>query len=147
MQGSGPSFANITMEKAAATICALKFRKALTRSRSAAREATAIGANLRQRAPEKPSIAVLPFANLSDDPSQDYFASGMAEDLTTDLSKLSGLIVISRHSSFLYKGSAKSAADIATELLNFSKNIAVSFEAKHAALNAGRRRGGRDPHE
>lgn len=65
---------------------------------------------------EKPSIAVLPFANLSDDPSQDYFASGMAEDLTTDLSKLSGLIVISRHSSFLYKSSAKPAAAIAAEL-------------------------------
>jgi adenylate cyclase len=65
---------------------------------------------------DKPSIAVLPFANLSDDPSHDYFADGIADDLTTDLSKLSGLVVISRHSSFLYKRSDKSVGAIAKEL-------------------------------
>jgi adenylate cyclase len=53
---------------------------------------------------EKPSIAVLPFANLSGDPEQGYFSDGITEDLITDLSKLSGLFVISRNSVFLYKG-------------------------------------------
>jgi len=65
---------------------------------------------------EKPSLAVLPFANMSDDPGQDYFVDGIAEDLTTDLSKLSGLVVISRHSAFAYKGTGRSAGDIAREL-------------------------------
>jgi hypothetical protein len=54
--------------------------------------------------PDKPSIAVLPFNNMSDDPGQAYFADGMTEDLITDLSKISGLFVISRNSTFTYKG-------------------------------------------
>jgi adenylate cyclase len=54
--------------------------------------------------PDKPSVAVLPFANLSGDPEQEYFSDGITEDLITDLSKLSGLFVISRNSTFLYKG-------------------------------------------
>jgi len=53
---------------------------------------------------DKPSIAVLAFQNMSDDPSQEYFADGIAEDIITDLSKLSGLYVIARNSSFQYKG-------------------------------------------
>src|SRR5262249_39838179 len=65
---------------------------------------------------EKPSLAVLPFANMSDDPGQDYFVDGIVEDLTTDLSKLSGLVVISRHSAFAYKNTSRSAGDIAQEL-------------------------------
>jgi adenylate cyclase len=54
--------------------------------------------------PDKPSIAVLPFTNLSGDPEQEYFSDGITEDIITDLSKVSGLFVISRNSSFLYKG-------------------------------------------
>jgi len=54
--------------------------------------------------PDRPSIAVLPFDNLSDDAAQEYFADGMTEDLITDLSKISGLIVISRTSTSGYKG-------------------------------------------
>ena len=54
--------------------------------------------------PEKPSIAVLPFNNLSTDRKQEYFVDGMTEDLITDLSKLSGLFVIARNSVFVYKG-------------------------------------------
>jgi adenylate cyclase len=56
--------------------------------------------------PEKPSIAVLPFQNMSGDPEQEYFADGMTEDLITDLSKVSGLFVIARNSTFAYKGKA-----------------------------------------
>ena len=55
---------------------------------------------------QKPSIAVLPFANLSGDPEQEYFADGMAEDIITDLSKLKALFVIARNTTFQYKGKA-----------------------------------------
>ncbi|NKB49709.1 MAG: tetratricopeptide repeat protein [Alphaproteobacteria bacterium] len=64
--------------------------------------------------PDKPSIAVLPFDNLSGDPEQEYFSDGMAEDLITDISKISGLFVVARNSSFAFKGQAidvKAAAE------------------------------------
>ena len=57
-------------------------------------------------APDKPSIAVLPFANMSGDPEQEYFSDGITEDLITDLSKISGLFVPSRNAVFRYKGEA-----------------------------------------
>jgi TolB-like protein/class 3 adenylate cyclase len=66
--------------------------------------------------PDKPSIAVLPFANISDDPEQEYFADGMTEDLITDLSKISGLFVIARNSSFSYKGQQVKVRQVAEEL-------------------------------
>ncbi len=66
--------------------------------------------------PEKPSIAVLPFENLSGDPEQEYFADGMTDDLITDLSKLSGLFVIARNSSFAYKGEPTDVRKLAREL-------------------------------
>ena len=66
--------------------------------------------------PEKPSIAVLPFVNMSGDPKQEYFADGMTEDLITDLSKLSGLFVISRNSAFTYKGKSVKIRQVAEEL-------------------------------
>jgi adenylate cyclase len=66
--------------------------------------------------PDKPSIAVLPFTNLSDDPEQEYFSDGLTEDLITDLSKLSGLFVISRNSAFTYKGKTTKVQDISREL-------------------------------
>jgi TolB-like protein/class 3 adenylate cyclase len=66
--------------------------------------------------PDRPSIAVLPFTNMSDDASQEYFADGMTEDLITDLSKLSGLFVIARNSSFTYKGKSVKVRQVAEEL-------------------------------
>jgi len=66
--------------------------------------------------PDRPSIAVLPFTNMSDDPSQEYFADGMTEDLITDLSKISGLFVIARNSSFSYKGQQVKIRQVAEEL-------------------------------
>ncbi len=66
--------------------------------------------------PDKPSVAVLPFANLSGDPEQEYFSDGITEDLITDLSKLSGLFVISRNSTFLYKGKAIKPDQVNQEL-------------------------------
>ena len=66
--------------------------------------------------PEKPSIAVLPFDNLSSDPEQAYFADGMTEDLITDLSKLSGVFVIARNSTFAYKGKPTKVQQVAEDL-------------------------------
>ena len=66
--------------------------------------------------PDKPSIAVLPLANMSNDPNQDYFADGITEDLITELSKVSGLFVIARNTSFTYKGKAVKIAQVAEEL-------------------------------
>jgi adenylate cyclase len=65
---------------------------------------------------EKPSIAVLPFHNLSGDPEQEYFADGITEDLTTDLSRISGLFVIARNSAFSYKGRSVDLRTVADEL-------------------------------
>ena len=65
---------------------------------------------------EKASIAVLPFNNMSDDPQQEYFSDGISEDIITDLSKITGLIVIARNSSFTYKGKSVNAQQIGQEL-------------------------------
>ncbi len=65
---------------------------------------------------EKPSIAVLPFNNMSGDPDQEYFADGITEDLTTDLSRISGLFVVARNSSFAYKGRSIDLRTVAQEL-------------------------------
>ena len=67
-------------------------------------------------ASEKPSIAVLPFNNMSNDPEQEYFADGLVEDIITTLSKLAGLTVIARNSSFTYKGRAVDVRQAAKEL-------------------------------
>jgi len=66
--------------------------------------------------PDKPSIAVLPFTNMSDDPKQEYFVNGMTDDLITDISKISGLFVIARNSVFTYKGKAVKVRQVAEEL-------------------------------
>jgi adenylate cyclase len=66
--------------------------------------------------PDKPSIVVLPFTNLSGDPAQEYFSDGLTEDLTTDLCKLSGLFVIARNSAFTYKGKAVKVEEVRKEL-------------------------------
>jgi TolB-like protein/class 3 adenylate cyclase/Tfp pilus assembly protein PilF len=68
------------------------------------------------RSAGRTGIAVLPFANMSSDPEQDYFADGLAEDLITDLSKISGLMVIARNSSFAYKGKSMDVRSIARDL-------------------------------
>jgi len=66
--------------------------------------------------PDKPSIAVLPFVNISNDPEQESFADGLTEDLITDLSRMPGLFVIARNSAFSYKGRAMDVRAIAEEL-------------------------------
>jgi adenylate cyclase len=68
------------------------------------------------RAAMKPSIAVLPFTNMSGDPEQEFFADGLTEDIIMSLSRVSGLIVIARTSSFIYKGQKADAKRVAKEL-------------------------------
>src|SRR5262249_16202849 len=66
--------------------------------------------------PDKPSIAVLPFQNLSGDPEQDYFVDGMVEEITTAISRLPWLFVIARNSSFAYKGKSPDLRQVGREL-------------------------------
>ena len=66
--------------------------------------------------PTWPSVAVLPFANLSGDPEQEYFADGLVEELTTSLSKVRGLFVIARNSAFTYKGLSVDIRKVAQDL-------------------------------
>jgi TolB-like protein len=84
-----------------------------------------VGAVREQRATGEPvaasisprlSIVVLPFTNLSNDPEQEYFADGITDDLTTDLSRISGSFVIARNTAFTYKGKPVSAKQIGREL-------------------------------
>jgi len=65
---------------------------------------------------DRPSIAVLPFNNMSDEPGQEYFSDGITEDIITDLSKISGLFVVGRNTAFTYKGKSVQLQQVATEL-------------------------------
>ena len=65
---------------------------------------------------DKPAIAVLPFNNMSGDPEQEYFSDGITEDIITDLSKVSGLLVTARNTAFTYKGKAVKVQQVAQEL-------------------------------
>src|SRR5207249_6102884 len=66
--------------------------------------------------PDKPSIAVLPFQNMSGDPEQEYFADGMVEEITTAIARMPWLFVIARNSSFTYKGRAIDVKQVGREL-------------------------------
>lgn len=88
-------------------------------------------------APERPAVAVLPFANLSGDPSQDYFADGITDDLITDLAKLSGLDVIARNSVFAYKSQHAPLANVARDLdVRFIVEGSVRRTGEQIRLNA-----------
>src|SRR5207248_4451207 len=66
--------------------------------------------------PDKPSIAVLPFQNMSGDPEQEYFADGMVEEIITALSRIRWFFVIARNSTFTYKGRAVDVKQVGREL-------------------------------
>ena len=91
-----------------------------------------IGAEMSAATRDKPSIAVLPFNNMSGDPEQEYFSDGITEDIITDLSKVSGLSVIARHSSFSYKGKPLKVQQIGHEL-------GVDFMLEGSVRKAGAR--------
>jgi TolB-like protein/Flp pilus assembly protein TadD len=102
-----------------------------------ARDGPAPGEETAVALPDKPSIAVLPLANLSDDPNQEYFADGMTEDLITDLSKISGLFVIARNSVFTYKGKAVNVKRVAEELgVRFVLEGSVRRVGEQVRINA-----------
>jgi len=87
--------------------------------------------------PDKPSIAVLPFDNMSDDPKQEYFSDGITEDLITDLSKISGLFVIARNSTFTYKGKPVKVKQVAQELgVRYVLEGSVRKAADQVRINA-----------
>ncbi len=81
---------------------------------------------------ERPSIAVLPFINMSGDPEQEYFSDGITEDIITDLSKVSGLFVIARNTAFTYKGKAVDVQEVA-------KRFGVNFVLEGSVRKAGAR--------
>jgi len=66
--------------------------------------------------PDKPSVAVLPFANMSGDPEQEYFSDGITEDIITELSRFRDLSVIARNSSFVFKGKSAAVSEIGSKL-------------------------------
>ncbi|MGH6893580.1 MAG: adenylate/guanylate cyclase domain-containing protein, partial [Dongiaceae bacterium] len=82
--------------------------------------------------PDKPSIAILPFDNLSDDGEQQYFSDGIAEDFITDLSKLSGLFVIARNSAFGYRGKSVNVREV-------SRDLGVRYVLEGSVRKAGNR--------
>ncbi|MDJ0778975.1 MAG: tetratricopeptide repeat protein [Gammaproteobacteria bacterium] len=85
----------------------------------------------------RPSIAVLPFNNMSGDPEQDYFADGITEDLTTDLSKISGLFVVARNSAFSYKGRQVDVRTVGEELgVRFVLEGSVRRASNQVRINA-----------
>ena len=75
-----------------------------------------LAADRPRRCPTSPSIAVLPFTNISGDPEQEYFADGLVEDIITSLSRVRSFFVIARNSSFTYKGRAVDVRQVAREL-------------------------------
>jgi TolB-like protein len=82
--------------------------------------------------PDRPSIAVLPFSNMSDDPDQEYFADGISEDLITGLSRIRWLFVIARNSTFVYK-------DRAVDVKQVSRELGVRYVLEGSVRRAGKR--------
>jgi adenylate cyclase len=82
--------------------------------------------------PEKPSIAILPFDNMSSDPEQDFFAEGIAEDIITELSKFRSLFVIARNSSFAFKGQGLDVKEI-------GRRLGVRYVVEGSVRRAGKR--------
>ena len=80
----------------------------------------------------RPSIAVLPFVNMSGDPEQEYFSDGITEDIITDLSKVSGLFVVARNTAFTYKGKHVDVQEVA-------KRLGVNFILEGSVRKAGTR--------
>src|SRR5436853_3173363 len=92
-------------------------------------ETSAIASTHRE---EKPSIAVLPFINMSGDPEQEYFSDGITEDIITDLSNVSGLFVVARNTAFTYKGKSVEAQQVA-------KHLGVNFILEGSVRKVGSR--------
>src|SRR5438477_12352179 len=90
------------------------------------------GASSARQQGERPSVAVLPFINMSGDPEQEYFSDGITEDIITDLSKFSGLFVVARNTAFTYKGKPVKVQQVGQEL-------GVAFILEGSVRKAGSR--------
>jgi adenylate cyclase len=86
----------------------------------------------KEEAPAKPSVCVLPFANMSGEPEQEYFSDGISEDIITDLSKVSALSVVARNTAFMFKGQTVDVKDVA-------KSLGVSHVLEGSVRKAGSR--------
>jgi adenylate cyclase len=89
------------------------------------------GASAKART-DKPSVAILPFSNMSNDPEQEFFSDGITEDIITDLSKVSGLFVLGRNTVFTYKGKA-------VDLEQIAKQLGVAYLVEGSVRKAGNR--------
>ncbi|WP_419693242.1 adenylate/guanylate cyclase domain-containing protein [Mesorhizobium muleiense] len=99
--------------------------------------ATSAGRPISLELPDRAAVAVLPFDNMSSDPEQEFFAEGLAEDLITDLSKVPGLLVIARNSSFVYKGRSVDVRSIAKDLgVRYVVEGSVRKAAARVRINA-----------
>jgi adenylate cyclase len=87
---------------------------------------------LAQTMPDKPSIAVLPFTNMSGDPEQEYFADGIAEDIITALARVRQFFVMTRNTTFTYKGRA-------VDIQNVAKDLGVRYVLEGSVRRAGNR--------
>ena len=94
--------------------------------------ASMVGADKAPPLPDKPSIAVLPFTNMSGDPEQEYFSDGITEDIITELSRFRTLLVIARNSSFSYKG-------LSTIVQEVARNLGVEYVVEGSVRKAGNR--------
>ncbi len=93
---------------------------------------SATGETARSSPANRPSIAVLPFTNMSGDPEQEYFSDGITEDIITDLSKISGLFVVARNTTFTYKGKPVKVHQV-------SQDLGVKFILEGSVRKAGPR--------
>ncbi len=96
-------------------------------------EAVGLPADIdRQTPPDKPSLAVLPFMNMSGDPQEEYFSDGITEDIITELSRFSGLLVIGRNSSFAYK-------DLPVDIKQVARDLGVGYVMEGSVRRDGDR--------
>ena len=119
-------------EKALKNIARPVHAYAMTWDRATKSETDASATPPRLALPDKPSIAVLPFQNMSGDPEQDYFADGMVEDIVTGLSRIKWLFVIARNSSFVYKGKA-------IDVRRAGRELGVRYLVEGGVRKAGQR--------
>jgi adenylate cyclase len=103
------------MKNIAEPVRAYRVRTETAATTQATFKATASVTEVDLSLPDKPSIAVLPFTNMSGDPDQEYLADGMVEDIITELSRFQGLFVIARNTAFTYKGRSVDVKKVAAE--------------------------------
>jgi adenylate cyclase len=131
---TGPAGAEVPLPQSDQVIATLRSRPGDEGAAGdvAARATDAAAPSVAPSFPDRPSIVVLPFANMSRDPDQEYFSDGISEDIITDLSKVSGLFVIARNSAFVYKNQAVNVPQVC-------RDLGVRFALEGSIRKAGNR--------